>query len=479
MNPTARMLLADTLSMLPYLKERFGLRRVCLLLLGVGLLAGCQPFPIHPSNQEQWPLLLITLDTLRADRLGAYGYDRPTSPTLDEFAKTATLFRDVTCSMPTTLPSHLTIFTGLSPSQHGVTRNGMVPAEDLVSIFDLLGEQGIPNAAVVSAQVLSKDHLQGLGLEKVFFGDAWSLGASQIRGDAVTRRAEAWISEQAEQPFALWLHYFDPHEPYDPDPSFAQPFVAGYGGPLGNSLATEWLVSLNDQEIASRLTARDQQHVSDLYDAEIAFLDAQLGQLFAFLKTRGLWERMLVIIVADHGQAHGEQAFWGHGERLLEPVVKVPLLIKLPHQDRGHTVSEPIQTLDIVPTLADFLGIETPAGCTGRSLLPALQGGELETGPLRVVERRVYPSTPIRRGIALFGQDWKLTYYREAEGSENHLGRLTGRGGLDGQNFFTPEAPGLRLLKEILARQPNLGETPSSPLSPEKLEMLRSLGYVQ
>jgi len=411
--------------------------------------------------------------------LGAYGYSRSTSPALDAFAETATLFQDVTCSMPTTLPSHLTIFTGLSPTQHGVTRNGMVPAQDLVSIFDLLGDQGIPNAAVVSAQVLDEEYLQGLGLNEVFFGDGWSMGATQVPGDALTRRAETWISERSDQPFALWLHYFDPHEPYDPKPDFAQQFVIGYDGPWGNSLSTEWLVSLNSEEIASQLTGRDQRHISDLYDAEIAFLDAQLGRLFEFLKTRGIWERLLVVIVADHGQAHGEQEFWGHGELLLEPVIKAPLLIKLPHQDRGHRVSEPVQTLDIVPTLAALLGLETPAGCTGRSLLPAFEGGKLETTPPRLVERRTYPSNPTRRGIALLSQDWKLTHYRETEGSENHLGKSTGRGGLDGQNFFTPDAPDLGLLQEILAAQSNQGEEQTSPLSQERLEMLRSLEYVQ
>ncbi len=375
--------------MLQHLRVRSELRLVYVLALG-SILAGCHSSPTQPLNPEQWPLLLITLDTLRADRLGAYGYSRPTSPALDTFAETATRFQDVTCSMPTTLPSHLTILTGLSPAQHGVTRNGMVPAQDLVSIFDLLGEQGIPNAAVVSARVLDEEYLPGLGLDEVFFGDGWPLGASQIPGDAVTRRAETWISEQGEEPFALWLHYFDPHEPYDPEPSFAQRFVTGYNGPLENSLTAEWLVSLNDEEIASQLTVRDQRHVSDLYDAEIAFLDAQLGRLFEFLRARGIWERLLVVIVADHGQAHGEQEFWGHGERLLEPVIKVPLLIKLPHPDRGQTVSGPVQTLDILPTLAALLGVEAPAGCTGRSLLPALRGNELETGPPRLVERRTY-----------------------------------------------------------------------------------------
>lgn len=465
--------------MRPHLRVRFELRLAYLLALGVGLLVGCRSSSTQPSNPEQWPLLLITLDTLRADRLGAYGYSRPTSPVLDNFAETATLFQDVTCSMPTTLPSHLTILTGLSPAQHGVTRNGMVPSKDPVSIFDLLGEQGIPSAAVVSAQVLAEEYLQGLGLDEVFFGDGWSLGASQVSGEAVSRRAETWISERGEHPFALWLHYFDPHEPYDPEPAFAQRFVTGYDGPLGNSLETEWLVSLNNEEVASRLTVRDQEHVSDLYDAEIAFLDAQLGRLFEFLKERGIWQRLLVVIVADHGQAHGEQEFWGHGERLLEPVIKVPLLIKLPYQDRGLRVSDPVQTLDIVPTPAALLGVEAPAGCSGRSLLPALRGDELETSPLRLVERRSYSSNPRRLGIALLGRDWKLTYYREDEGSEHHLGRPSGKGGLDGQNFYAPDAPGLQLLEEVLAERSSQGEEQTSPLSPERLEMLRSLGYIQ
>ncbi|MCP4663005.1 MAG: sulfatase, partial [bacterium] len=428
----------------------------------------------HGPHRRPIRLLLVTLDTLRADHLGAYGYGPATSPALDTFARTATVFDDVTCSMPTTLPSHLSILTGLSTAQHEVTENGMVPVRELVSIFELLKRRGARTAAVVSAQVLAREYLTGLGIDEVFFGDGRTPAAPQVPGDAVTARAQDWLSTHGREPFALWLHYFDPHEPYAPQSRFAARFAAGYDGPLSNALPITWLVSLNQEEVAAGLSERDRRHIVDLYDAEIAFLDAELGRLFAFLQQRDLWRETLIVVVGDHGQAHGEGGFWGHGERLLEPVVRVPLLIKLPRQERSHTVREPVETLDILPTLAAWYGLETPAECTGRSLLDP----QPPPDRLRIIDRRTYSSAPERQGLALHAGSWKLTFYREAEGPSYHLGKIAGAGGLDGENFYAPGARELRLLPEILATR-KASAAPSPPWSRETLEMLRTLGYTR
>ncbi len=442
---------------------------VAAAIIATAPAATAGPAPIH--------LLLITLDTLRADHLGAYGYEAPTSPAIDELARGATLFTDVTCSMPTTLPSHVTIFTGLTPAQHGITANGMVANRELTSVFELLGERGARTAAVVSARVLGEEYLAGLGIGEHFLDDGGTNGVYQVAADAVTRRAIAWLSEHGEESFALWLHYFDSHEPYTPPAEVAARFTRGYRGPLGNALATDWLVALND-ETAPELSARDRRHVADLYDAEIAFLDAQLDRLFRFLKDRGLWHKTLVVVTGDHGQALGERGFWGHGERLLEPVIKVPLLVKLPAQERAATVRAAVQTLDILPTITAYFGLETPPQSGGRSLLPALLGEVLEPVSLRVVERRSYAAAPERRGLALHGGTWKLTYYREGGGSSRHLGRTGGKGGVDGENLYTPGSPEDQLLRQVAAtRTVRPGQTPE--LSPETLEMLRALGYVQ
>ena len=438
-------------------------------LLGATVGAAEAP-PVH--------LILITLDTLRADHLGAYGYGLPTSPAIDGLARSSTLFEDVTCSIPSTLPSHLTILTGLTPAQHGVTENGFVPDRDLTSIFELVERRGVRTAAVVSAGVVGERYLASLGIDEFFFGDGGPRKARQVPGSAVTDRAVAWLADHGGEPFALWLHYFDAHEPYTPPPAFASRFTRGYQGPLGDALDTPWLVGLNG-EAGAALSARDRRHVADLYDAEIAFLDAQLDRLFAFLKARRLWHKTLILLTADHGQAHGENGFWGHGERLLEPVIKVPLIVKLPGQESSGTVNGSVQTLDIVPTLAEYFGLDAPPESGGRSLLPALRGAELEPAPLRLVERRTYSRTaPGRRGLALHGGTWKLVFYREEDGTSYHLGRIDGEGGLDGENFYTPGSPEDRLLRQVVARRQ---EPPAAvqDLPAETVEMLRALGYIQ
>ena len=450
------------------------------LSLVVGLVISASATTSSEPEGQQPPirLLLITLDTLRADRLGAYGYTSGETPALDLLAQTATVFTDVTCSIATTLPSHLTIFTGLTPAQHGVTENGRVPAVDLTSIFDLLGGRGARTAGVISSQILKAKFVAGLGLDELSFGDGSAPEEFQVPGDQVTDRALGWFADHADEPFALWLHYYDPHEPYAPPPAFVERFAGDYQGPLAGPV-DEWLPELNDPAFAAELSARDRRHVSDLYDGEVAFLDAQLDRLFRFLRASDLWRKTLILVVADHGQALGENQFWGHGERLLESVVRVPLLIKLPGQTSAHTVDAAVETLDLVPTLADFYGLETPAELTGRSLLDAVRGGaEPADKELRVIERRTYSRTaPARRGIALHGDDWKLTVYRDDDRTRYHLGQGDGVGGLDGEDFFTPEAPQLRLLREIVAAQADRSAD-QTPFAEDTLKMLRALGYV-
>ena len=449
-------------------------------------LAACAAPPEEEAPAIATPhFLLITLDTLRADRLGSYGYPRPTSPTLDALSRQATRFADVTCSMPTTLPSHLTILTGLTPRQHGVRRNGELPGGELSSIFSLLRERfGARTAAVTAARVLDPKYLTGLGLDELFFGDDAASAVRQVAAPEVVRRGLRWLDEAqtgpSAPPFALWLHFFDTHEPYDPDPAVARRFAAEYTGSLGAELAVTYLTGLNQPANNDGLSAADRRYVSDLYDAEIAEVDAALATLFAELRHRGLWDDLLLVVVGDHGQAHGEQGFWGHGERLLEPVIRVPLWIKEPAQRTGRVVEDPVETVDLLPTVARLLGIEEAqlsGDLRGRSLVPALRGQALAVHPYRLIERRVYPKQPERQGVALHAGPWKLVAYVDSEGRAYRLGRVDGVGGLDGQDFFSRAAPQTRLLAEALADLRRQQPRHSSRGAGDE-EMLRSLGYV-
>ncbi len=426
-------------------------------------------------------LLIITLDTLRADHLGVYGYGKLTSPSIDAFALGATVFEDVTCSMPTTLPSHLTLFTGLTPDQHGITENGMIPRGNLVSLFDAPALRGARTAGIISARVLGKKFVAGLGFDEVLFADTKTTSAYQAPADAVTDQAISWLSANGNVPYALWLHYFDPHEAYEAPDRVAKRFVdETYDGPLSGP-SREWLRTLNRKPVASRLTDRDRQHVIALYDAEIAFLDEQLGRLFEFLKTRDLWQDTLILIVGDHGEAHGENDYWGHGDFLLEPVIQVPFLVKLPGQSRGRRLRAPVETVDVVPTLVDYYGLQLEGEWSGRSLVGTLEtGAEPRAKAYRLIATRTYSNTlrPKRRGLALHGGDWKLSVSDEGDGNTRYLlGRESGTGGLDGEDFYSPESPELRFLADLPVGGEGQENAPS-PISQETLKMLRALGYV-
>ncbi len=446
-----------------------------LFLLAAPLLP-CACAPPAPQSPPPRNLLLVTLDTLRADHLGAYGYGRPTSPALDAFAAEAVRFADVTCSMPTTLPSHVTLFTGLPPSIHGVTDNGVVPAAALESIFERLEAAGLASGAVTGAGLLRAKFLAPLGLPAATVGHGnRDRVPPEVRGEEVTDAALAWLDDHRGRRFALWVHYYDPHEPYDPPPAEAARFAAP-GTSLPAALSTPWLLALNRD--AAGLSARERQHVVDLYDAEVALLDRAVGRLLAGLRARGLWEETVLVVVSDHGQAHGESGSWGHGLRFVEPVIRVALLIRLPGAAAGRVVTAPVETLDVAPTLLELFRLDPDPDLPGRSLAPALRGEPLAGTERRVIELRTFAETPMQRGIAVVGADWKAIYYREADGGERRLlGRREAPGGLDGENLWSAAAPEASILKEAIARSA-AARTPPAAIDPEERALLESLGYV-
>ena len=418
-------------------------------------------------------LLLITLDTLRADHLGAYGYDRPTSPHLDAFAARSTLFEDALCNVPTTLPSHVSFFTGLPPALHGARRNGVEPDRDLVTLFDRLEARGFRTAAVVSSDVLGPRFSEPLGPGEVLRPGTTT--EFQVPAEQVNAEALRWLDAHAGEPFALWLHYYDPHEPYDPPRFFRERFARPYAGPLPRTLDVDTLVALNDDP-GPGLTAEDRRHIIDLYDAEVAYLDHQLGALFAALEGRGLLDATAVVLVGDHGQALGEHGFWGHGLRLLESVVRIPYVIRLPGQDEGRRVAAPVDSLDLLPTLVELFRLEPVEGLPGRSLVPALAGRRVASRPLRVVERRRFDEAPEAVAVALYGSGWKLVYDQEPGGSPVTTFSRD-RAALDVDSGHRPDAAQRRLLDEALVLVRS-GAPPSGELDPETRALLEALGYL-
>jgi arylsulfatase A-like enzyme len=364
------------------------------LAAGLALAAACRkdeaagPAPAPPRGS----VLVITLDTTRADRLGCYGDARAKTPNLDRIATEGTLFEHAYTPIPSTFPSHSTIFTGLYPRSHGVHDNAVyVLAPERTTLAERLHERGFATGAFVSAFVLDSQFGLDQGFDvyddevdrPLYAGDAARVAATaeaerkrweatlasafQRRGDVTTDHALAWLKERGRAPFFLWVHLFDAHQPYQPPPPFDREFDPGYSGRMDGDARRFW-----QARAEGTLKRADVEHMQALYAGEIAFLDVQVGRLLDGLRAGGRLDDTLVVVVADHGEGLGEhQQIFEHNSELYEEAVRVPLLVRRPDASaRGERVAALARTLDVAPTILEWLGLAVPSEMQGVSLLP-------------------------------------------------------------------------------------------------------------
>ncbi|RPJ42409.1 MAG: hypothetical protein EHM19_10460, partial [Candidatus Latescibacterota bacterium] len=318
-------------------------------------------------------ILLVTLDTTRADRIGCYGHSKAVTPTLDRIASEGVLFSYCTTQIPTTLSSHTTILSSLYPRTHQVPRNGFGVPKEIRTVAQIFQEKGFRTGAFVSAFPLDR----AFGLDRGFsaYDDRTDErpegGELERRASAVTDRAALWLARAGGEPFFLWVHYFDPHWPYDPPPPYGSLRRVPPTGLSTTSLETLRLVR-------SRLTPfreEDREWFLAAYDGEIAAVDRALARLLDAVPPARR-ERILVVIAGDHGEAFGEHFyFFDHGEYLWSSGVDVPLILYGPAiAPRGRVEEAPVRLLDIAPTLLQAAGIPVPSDFEGESLLPAARG---------------------------------------------------------------------------------------------------------
>lgn len=348
------------------------LRSAALLapaLVGAILAGGaCSSEPPGPRP----PIVLITLDTTRADHLGCYGYEAyPTSPRIDELAQEGALFTQAIAQAAVTPVSHASILTGLNPFNHGVRvlhgSSQFRLGEEQVSLAEILREEGYATAAFVSAlpvteyfgfeqgfEVFDAAFAPDAAVERNVRGGQVNTGGVQRHAGGTTKRALEWMSAQ-EGPFFLWLHYFDPHDDrMMPPEAWTQ----------GKQWSTETRARLRE-----------------IYDVEIAYMDAAVGLVFERLKQLELWEEAVVVVTADHGEGLGDHDWWTHGI-LYQEQIRVPLIVRAPGMGEGERVDSVVRTIDIVPTLGDLLelgGGDLPS-MDGVSLLPLMHGETEDLG---------------------------------------------------------------------------------------------------
>ncbi len=422
------------------------LRSPVLPLLVGALLACSAEDDLAARRSDPHPnVVVVTLDTTRADALGAYGQPRDVTPRIDALASEGLLFEQVVSSSPSTLPSHASLFTGQQPYAHGVRANaGYVLADAHLTLAEVLREHGWKTGAEVAATVLGRFQRLDQGFEHYRDPSARGQGrdgAPLTRpGPDVTRHGVGFMRENRDRPFFLWLHYYDPHQPFTPPPRFAR--------------------ALPD----------------DPYLAEVRFVDHQVGTLVDEIRLLGLADQTLLVVTSDHGEGLDEHDEQTHTFFVYDSTMRVPLLFWGPGRVRAGRVASLVRLVDVAPTLLDLLGLPPLPGAQGVSLRPLFEDPRADLA-LTGYGESFAP-------LALFGCD-PLRFVRS--GSWKYIHKLEPElfdlaqdpGELSNLAAAEPERVS-RLrerLEELVAGSERSAEAEATPDS-ETLARLRALGYL-
>jgi arylsulfatase A-like enzyme/Tfp pilus assembly protein PilF len=327
-----------------------------LVLLLAAVLLSCSTLTSPPLPN----VILISIDTCRADYLSCYGYPKKTTPNIDALADRAVLFENVISPVPLTLPAHCSMLTGTIPPHHAVHDNYDYWLEGSnITLAEILRDNGFATAAFVSAFVLDSQFAIDQGFDTYydhFEQQADQFQANERRADQTTRLALDWLDEHSRENFFLFLHYYDPHTDYDPPEPFFSKFA------------------------------------DNLYAGEIAYTDHYIGQLLQKLKSLGIFDSSLIIITSDHGEMLAEHGEDEHGYFIYQSALKVPLIFKLPGRHRHQRVNGLVALVDIIPTVCGLLGIAPPTPLHGRDLSPHLHNRSISSEERHVYAESLYPT---------------------------------------------------------------------------------------
>ncbi len=325
----------------------------------------------HPTTGRGINVLLVIIDTLRADHLGPWGYPRNLTPTLDSLAEEGTVWINAQSHSSWTLPSVTSILTGLYPRQHGAgaaSGNLFAMPPTIRTLPALLHSRGWKTCGIFNVVFLSED----FGFHRGFD----HFDCKGITGNRGTRKAGEtvdafvkWLEEyRGDEPFMAVLHFYDPHIPYDPPPPYDTMFADVTPEDLYSpEYQTDIMFAVNRS--ASEISVDGLDYLSAMYDGEIAYTDSQLARLFAYMRTDGFMNNTLVVVVADHGEEFMEHSGLGHGSTLYQEVLHVPVILSGPGVPAGVIIEEPCALVDVFPTVISILGLDCPPDRPGRNLL--------------------------------------------------------------------------------------------------------------
>jgi len=343
---------------------------------------GCGPAEEVAAPRSR-NVVLVLLDTVRADRLGCYGNSEGLTPRLDSFAAGAVRFEQAFAHAPWTLPSVASIFTSQYPAQHGAGGRGdrfTALGEGAVTLAELFKQAEFATGAVVNVMFLTRRFGTAQGFDRVVGSSSEdNVRAEQAR--LTTAAALQWIDSLGGQPFFLLVHYFDPHLTYDPPSPFLERFAdprEAAGQPLFGTVAD----MINFRRGKLKLNRRAIARLERRHNGEVAYLDSELGRFFDGLEVRGLVGETTVAVTADHGEEFFDHGGFEHGHTLYDELLHVPLIIRSPGAVAGLAVPTTVRHIDLAPTLCDLAGIPHASGFAGESLIGLLLGGPGQDRPV-------------------------------------------------------------------------------------------------
>ncbi|HIE26324.1 TPA: hypothetical protein EYP66_03460 [Candidatus Poribacteria bacterium] len=350
----------------------------------VGLSAA--PFLFFLSDamgQEQPPnVILISIDSLRADHLGCYRYPKTTSPNIDSLANEGVVFTNAISTTTWTLPAHISMLTSLYPEVHQVIHDGKKLSDRAVVCAEIMKEAGYLTAGFVSGPYLSSKfgYNQGFDLYDDYTINYSSNEASHhgITSPQIHRQVIKWLKQSYRSPFFLFIHYWDVHYDYAPPPPFDAMFDPDYTGTITGEDYER------NERINPQMPKRALEHIIALYDGEIAFTDSYIGKLMKHLKHLGVYDNTMIILTSDHGDEFFEHGHKCHRNNLFDETLRVPLIIKFPSGRGGpaslnplrRRLNQQVSIVDIVPTFLDYLGITPDSALDGQSLMPLIADAE-------------------------------------------------------------------------------------------------------
>jgi arylsulfatase A-like enzyme len=436
------------------------MRAGTVLLLTLSL-AGCAGPGAGPSEATRPNIVLISSDTLRADRLGVNGNTRGLTPNIDALARTGVNFTHAYAHAPNTAPSHTSLLTSLFPTGHGVFEHGQSLDENVTTLAEALLAAGYATGGFT--QLNGTAYVQGF--------ETWERMRQPTPGRGVETFAPAleWVEQVGAQPFFLFLHSYNVHLPYNPPTEYVERFAGDYDGPLPDAVFPEHIEALNARP--DEFDDRDRRHVVDLYDAETAHYDAVIAETVAALRQARVWDNTIVVLLSDHGEEFGEHGMYGlHSHSLYEELIRVPLLLTGPGIPSGVVVGTEVQLVDVAPTLLRLAGLESPPAFMGEDLRTAWR--ERRRRGRIVVAEQDRVRALVWAGYKYFTTD-HLYELREDPGETINIAER------EPETMARMKRSMVSWLTDVMARTADYSKDRDVRLTPEEERRLRALGYVQ